>query len=52
MWAEKNRGAVGLGLGLIVLAALASVPQLMRGTRASEVVRLAARTAPSLLRRS
>lgn len=52
MWAEKNRGAVGLGLGLIALAALASVPQLARGARVAEVVRLAARTAPSLLRRS
>ena len=55
MWAEKNRGAVGLGLGLIALAALASVPQMSReiarGSAASKAVRLAAAAAPLLRRR-
>ncbi len=38
MWAEKNRGVVGLGLGLIALAALsalAGAPRLERGAAAS-----------------
>ena len=51
LWVEKNRGAVGLGLGLIALAALAGVPQLMRGAPASRTVRLAAAAAPLLRRR-
>ena len=61
MWAEKNRGVVGLGLGLVALAALsalAGAPRAARGVVASRAVssaasgalRLAAAAAPTFRR--
>lgn len=50
MWAEKNRGAVGLGFGLIALAALAGAARLPRGSGLAGVARLAAVAAPMLRR--
>lgn len=50
MWATKNRGAVGLGLGLIALAALAGRVRLPSAGIVTRVATVAARAAP-LLRR-